>query len=569
MADDKENVQTDESSIERINDFVTSSDPVKDVPEEKVEVVDEIVDEKENSEIEKPKPIKKQEVKKVVVKKPVPKKVFKPVVQPKVVKVVKTQPKVVKTEPKSVPKPKIKKHFIIKKSAYAPKKIGDDNMSKKHKSKNDNKNTNKLWLWIGIGVLVLILVAALVFVLLNKAKPPVVPVNETAKDVAATVNGEPVYLQDVIRDYNNMNPMIQSLYSVPLLVNKTIDELLLMQHAKALGLSIPKEEVQVEIDNIKAQNKMTDADLQTALTQQGMTLESLRAVIEKNLLIRELLNKTVISNITVKNSDVERYYNLNIEKFKVPSKVTVEHILIAISENVTENQSKEKIEQVNKELTSTNFCDLVTKYTDDTGSKDTCGKYTFAKGEFNNPEFEDPSFDLNIGETTIVKTVFGYHLIKKLENIPGRTLNLTEVYDQVNLTVYNDLAQKAFDALVADLRSKAIIVNYVEKTNTNETTLTTLPKSLDKFAQCLTDKGAKFYGASWCPHCENQKAMFGESLAYVTYVECAEKDNPQVQTKECTDAGITGYPTWTIGSKSYPGEQTIDTLARLTGCVKP
>ena len=39
------------------------------------------------------------------------------------------------------------------------------------------------------------------------------------------------------------------------------------------------------------------------------------------------------------------------------------------------------------------------------------------------------------------------------------------------------------------------------------------PGKLDGFAQCLKDKGAIFYGAFWCPHCQNQKKMFGRSAS--------------------------------------------------------
>lgn len=37
------------------------------------------------------------------------------------------------------------------------------------------------------------------------------------------------------------------------------------------------------------------------------------------------------------------------------------------------------------------------------------------------------------------------------------------------------------------------------------------PGKLDTFAQCLKEKDSTFYGAFWCPHCQNQKAMFGKS----------------------------------------------------------
>lgn len=36
------------------------------------------------------------------------------------------------------------------------------------------------------------------------------------------------------------------------------------------------------------------------------------------------------------------------------------------------------------------------------------------------------------------------------------------------------------------------------------------PGKYDDFAKCLSEKGVKFYGAFWCSHCANQKAMFGK-----------------------------------------------------------
>src|SRR5215467_2633829 len=46
---------------------------------------------------------------------------------------------------------------------------------------------------------------------------------------------------------------------------------------------------------------------------------------------------------------------------------------------------------------------------------------------------------------------------------------------------------------------------------------------LDAFAKCLTAKNAKMYGAYWCPHCQDQKEMFGSSFQYAPYVECGIK----------------------------------------------
>jgi thiol-disulfide isomerase/thioredoxin len=70
-----------------------------------------------------------------------------------------------------------------------------------------------------------------------------------------------------------------------------------------------------------------------------------------------------------------------------------------------------------------------------------------------------------------------------------------------------------------------------------------LPGNLDSFATCLKDKGATFYGAFWCPHCQEQKAMFGRSRSKLPYVECSTPDG-NGQTEVCKDKKIIGYPTW-------------------------
>ncbi len=88
---------------------------------------------------------------------------------------------------------------------------------------------------------------------------------------------------------------------------------------------------------------------------------------------------------------------------------------------------------------------------------------------------------------------------------------------------------------------------------------------LDQLAKCLTSNGAKMFGASWCGHCNNQKKMFGESWKYVNYVECSLADGSQ--SKECEEAGIEAYPTWIINGHHYLGEQSLEDLRQLSGCV--
>ena len=94
------------------------------------------------------------------------------------------------------------------------------------------------------------------------------------------------------------------------------------------------------------------------------------------------------------------------------------------------------------------------------------------------------------------------------------------------------------------------------------------PSPYDEFASCLSSAGTTMYGAWWCPHCENQKDLFGSAFDNVTYVECSTPARTMNQI--CRDAGIQGYPTWEFSDGSrVSGEQSLETLVLKSGCALP
>ena len=84
-------------------------------------------------------------------------------------------------------------------------------------------------------------------------------------------------------------------------------------------------------------------------------------------------------------------------------------------------------------------------------------------------------------------------------------------------------------------------------------------------AECVTNAGAVFYGTEWCPHCKNQKALFGEeAMKKVKSIDCDE------QKALCTSANITGYPTWVFrDGTNIGGTQTLEAIGAKTNCELP
>lgn len=84
-------------------------------------------------------------------------------------------------------------------------------------------------------------------------------------------------------------------------------------------------------------------------------------------------------------------------------------------------------------------------------------------------------------------------------------------------------------------------------------------------AEHLTTEGVRFYGASWCPHCQEQKRLFGASAERLPYVECSPAGRNAPQSRSCDQAGIRNYPTWVIDGRAYVGQvMSLAELAEVT-----
>jgi uncharacterized membrane protein len=105
----------------------------------------------------------------------------------------------------------------------------------------------------------------------------------------------------------------------------------------------------------------------------------------------------------------------------------------------------------------------------------------------------------------------------------------------------------AVAAVVIFLLHGSYIAPQAEPTGPEDPTVRAL-------AEHLSDEGVLFYGASWCPHCQEQKRLFGASASRLPYIECSPAGPNSPQSPSCNAAGIQSYPTWVINGRIHVGE---------------
>ena len=96
----------------------------------------------------------------------------------------------------------------------------------------------------------------------------------------------------------------------------------------------------------------------------------------------------------------------------------------------------------------------------------------------------------------------------------------------------------------------------------NSTNTDQWPTAEDTLAACLTEQWVTMYGTERCPHCRDQKKLFGKNaFDAVRYVDCDK------QRTQCQVAGVQWFPTRiTQSGDKYPGTQELSELATIAWC---
>jgi len=125
------------------------------------------------------------------------------------------------------------------------------------------------------------------------------------------------------------------------------------------------------------------------------------------------------------------------------------------------------------------------------------------------------------------------------------------------------------------MAAAAKVLNQMEQTKQEEEAIKS-PPTITKHsspqalavAQDLQSLDARMFGAYWCSHCFNQKQALGlEAKELFTYIEC-DKEGVGSQYPLCKSKKVPGYPTWEIKGNLYPGEKSVEELAKLIADIK-
>jgi peptidyl-prolyl cis-trans isomerase D len=165
--------------------------------------------------------------------------------------------------------------------------------------------------------------------------------------------------------------------------------------------------------------------------------------------------------------EIQQYFTAHQAEYSVPEQARSRHILIKLAAGAdakADAAAKAKAEGILKQIQGgANFAELAKLNSDDPGSKMTGGELGFAQRARMVPEFDNALFTQKIGETQIVKTQFGYHIVQVEERQTAHAQSLSEVTPIIAATLMRQKAATAEQNYAQSLTSEAI-KNGLEQT---------------------------------------------------------------------------------------------------------
>jgi len=318
--------------------------------------------------------------------------------------------------------------------------------------------------------------------------PCLSPADTVVEEIIARVNNEIITRSEYIRSRDQVKQEVQQQDPANAdraftekqrdVLRDLIDQQLLLQKGKDLGITGDTELVKRLDEMRKQMNLETMEDLEKAAEAQGASYEDFKQNLRNQIVTQRVIGQEVGSHLAMNKDEEKKFYDEHRAEMEQPEQVRLSEILIAPktpakpapsagakpeppSDAETEAalaaaqaKAQDILDQFHK---GAKFADLAKKYSDGPSAKDGGDLSNFKRGTLSK-ELEDKVFALKAGEVTdVIRTKQGYVILQATEHQTAGIPPLKEVEPRIQDALYMEKLQPALRAYLTTLREEAFI----------------------------------------------------------------------------------------------------------------
>lgn len=313
----------------------------------------------------------------------------------------------------------------------------------------------------------------------GKAKAPTPPTDEVqlppGDGPVARVNGQEIPREVFNREYrqtierytrarHEVKPALRERLKDNI-VGRLVDQEIIRQQAAKLGVVIEPDVLESRWTEHKKRYGSPEA-FDAFLERAGTTAADVRRNFDQNHL-REAVFARIGEQVTVSGEEARAFFEKNKKRYEEPAMVRASHILIRVPPGADEkvvSKKRELAKTIRREASAkgADFAELAKKHGEDP-TKDRGGDLGyFPKGRMVKA-FEKAAWNLKKGQISrVVKTQFGFHIIKKTDARPASKKRFSEVSDQIERSLLAQNRNKAIRETLEKWKKDAELDLYVK-----------------------------------------------------------------------------------------------------------
>jgi peptidyl-prolyl cis-trans isomerase SurA len=294
---------------------------------------------------------------------------------------------------------------------------------------------------------------------------------EVVDRIVAVVNDDIILLSEwkaAINDYRKMlKESGRSDDLLPLsreqksqLLDKMIEDKLVDQEAKRLGITISDEQVDDTIEHIRRINKISKEDMLRMMQLKGMTLEEYRKQIKEQLMQSRIVNREVKSKVVVTDEDVKQYYQAHQAQYAGQTKYHLRRILMRVPSKSPEDRERvyQQMQQLRDRLKAgADFAGLAKVYSQASTAADG-GDLGFLESRLLANNIRQALEGKHAGDyTDVIETGQGYQLFYVQEVVHDGGKRLKDVKEEIYQKLSSEMIEQKFHEWFKALRQQAHI----------------------------------------------------------------------------------------------------------------
>ncbi|HVP42677.1 MAG TPA: peptidylprolyl isomerase [Terriglobales bacterium] len=245
------------------------------------------------------------------------------------------------------------------------------------------------------------------------------------------------------------------------LLRDLIDQQLLLDKGKELGISADTELIK-KLDEIRKQNNMASMeDLEKAAEQQGVNFEDFKQQIRNSIITQQVIGQEVGRKILVTKEETQKFYEEHKQEMARPEQIRLSEIMVAIPKDATPEQiaaAESKANTlVNQIRGGADFAEVAKRSSEGPSASQGGELGVFRRGTLAK-ELEDRTFAMKAGEVSdAIRTKQGFVILKVTQHDEAGTPSFKEAEPRVMDALYYQKMQPALRTYLTKLREEAFI----------------------------------------------------------------------------------------------------------------